>query len=109
MKDPFITLTILPQNGSRFGQMQLGFDRVNQIRDEHTALRDVAAMLCGVPSDSLTPDDIHECRRTLSARASLPLADRWKHAAEAVEHFNSAAAAKSAADASLWLLAIARG
>ena len=112
MNDPFLTLSILPEHGSRFGQLQLGFDRVNKIREEHTALRDVAALLCGLPPESLTPADLRACQQTLASRASLPIDDRWKRAAEAVDLFNSAGPAnraRAAADASLWMLAIARG
>ena len=62
------TLIVLPDPGERrFGTTVLGTDRIRTIREEHVALRDVAADLCGVPPDMLTGDDLARYRERRTA------------------------------------------
>ena len=62
------TLRVLPATGqSRFGTLALGFDRVATVRDEHIALREVAAAACGVAPEDLNLDQVEAFLVTLSA------------------------------------------
>lgn len=65
------TLRLLPEHGSRFGTMSLGYDRVTQIRDEYSAMLDLAADLCAVPAVSLSLEDLRVRQQRKAACSAL--------------------------------------
>lgn len=58
------TLRSLPDvQGRRFGSVNIGYDRIDQIRAEFSALESLVALLCGCDRDSLT---MNKAQRLLS-------------------------------------------
>jgi hypothetical protein len=117
MSTPFETLTILPDlAGNRFGQIQLGTDRVVTLRDEHTLLVEVVAALAGTDPSALTRDDVVHLQSRLRFHASFPKAERHRSMHQAISLLAGAlmdgtdaqARAELARDAVLWTLAAAR-
>jgi hypothetical protein len=77
MPTPFETLRLLPPiAGSRFGSIALGYDRVSDVRREHTLLVRTVGLLLGIDPDHLTVEDVETFNTRLQARAISPLADR---------------------------------
>lgn len=64
------TFTIVPavDPRSRFGTLTLGYDRVEILRAEHAQLRDLAALICDVPTDKLTLHHVETMVRELKSR-----------------------------------------
>jgi hypothetical protein len=55
----FHTSQLLPDlSGHRFSSVQLGADRVQQIREEHAELRALAARVLDIPVDELTREAV---------------------------------------------------
>jgi hypothetical protein len=107
----FETLTALPSTGgSRFGQVTLGYDRVDRIRTEHSALTALAAVLC--PVETLTMTAVRNAHDLIQARAEMPqdelLTKTYASIAQLVEAADPVTKRKLAADAATWLLAIGR-
>jgi hypothetical protein len=49
------TLRILPDiQGRKFGTIGLGYDRVQQLREEHSALLNFASLVLGVSAETMT-------------------------------------------------------
>jgi hypothetical protein len=75
------TLRALPDiAGRKFGNVSVGYDRIDQIRTEVATLETLASWLCGVPREDLT---LEKVQRTLgqlqSSAASLTAEDREKY------------------------------
>lgn len=55
------TLKVLPEVNARIkgGLASIGYDRVTQIRDEVSALEQLAAVVLGIPRETLTLADVN--------------------------------------------------
>ena len=68
------TLTTLPDlEGRRFGSLNLGYDRIQKIREEHSTLLSLAALLLGVDPTEVTAKQVAALVLHLSTQlAALP-------------------------------------
>lgn len=112
VKSSLETLRVLPDaSGNRFGMVQLGADRINQIRAEHAALVEVAGELC----HDLSVIGLAAVRLQIHTRAALPRDEQLSQTYAAIEQLVQIGKAADvppadvqqlAADAALWLLAL---
>jgi hypothetical protein len=65
------TLRNLPDiAGRRFGNLALGYDRIEQIRAEVSVLETLAALVCGCPREDLTVERVQKMTADLRQRAA---------------------------------------
>jgi hypothetical protein len=63
------SLRSLPDiSGRRFGNIAIGYDRIDQIRMEMGTLETLAALLCGVEREKLTLADVQRLLADLQTR-----------------------------------------
>ena len=70
MEETLQGLSYLPDvSGRRFGTVDFGYDRINKLREEYTALLALASLVLGAPPESLTAVQIANCIGLLQSGA----------------------------------------
>ena len=79
-KETMETLRNLPDvSGRRFGNLSIGYDRIDQIRAEASTLETLAALLCGCSREDLTVQKVQSVIAALQSHmATLTDEDRAK-------------------------------
>lgn len=91
------TMTILPAlEGRRFGSVPIGYDRIETMRTEFSALQALASMICGCPPENLTVRMVGDLTARLTSAASTLTPERL---ADVVNEIGLPHDAKRAAEA----------
>lgn len=70
MEEKLQGLSYLPDvSGRRFGTVDFGYDRINKLREEYTALLALASLVTATPSESLTAGQVANCIELLQSGA----------------------------------------
>ena len=108
-KLPLESLSRLPANdGHRFGTVTVGFDKINVMRDEFLALRDLAAVVCGVEPELLSLHDLSAMSVHIASMSELTHQELLSGLCAAIEAFVRSEPAERRASASYavaWMVA----